>query len=220
MLSSSPKGHVIVMPFPFGGHAYPLFNIVRKLAYSAPDVRFSFINTRESNAALFSGGGDASASLPNVRIYDAGDGKSPDHFLKSAKGSYESSIGVAQRESGQKVGCLLTDAFMLFASEIAEAMNVKWVALWVPAPYSLSSFIYVDVIADLCREHDDKPNSEIRLTAISGLAAMFLEDLPKKDLLERDDSLMSAMFHSIRHVLPRATACYCTAAKFLRGIEP
>ncbi|KAI4377396.1 hypothetical protein MLD38_015029 [Melastoma candidum] len=54
MTTTSPtKGHVVVIPFPFTGHVYPLFDLVCKLASSAPAVRFSFINSRESNVALF-----------------------------------------------------------------------------------------------------------------------------------------------------------------------
>ncbi|KAI4380399.1 hypothetical protein MLD38_006595 [Melastoma candidum] len=205
MSSSTPKVHVVVLPFPFGGHALVLFNLIQKLATKAPSVHFSFINTRESNCSLCHTGSHALSLLPNIRVYDAGVGKSPEHFLESAKTSYESAIRLTERESSLKVSCLLTDVFMLFAWEIARDMNVDWIPFWTSASYALASFLYEDIISDISRENKSKPDRRIQLTAVLGLSAMYLEDLPNEDLLAHDDSLMSAMFRSIRDVVPRAT---------------
>ncbi|KAI4380115.1 hypothetical protein MLD38_006340 [Melastoma candidum] len=139
----------------------------------------------------------------SITVNDVGVGKSPKHFLESVTSNYKSTIGLTEQESGLKVGCLLTDAFMLFACEIAEAMNIKWVPFWVLAPHSLSGFLYVDVISSSMSMTTSRV--DIRLSAIPGLSEIYLEDLDKKHLLWREESLMSAMFYSIRHVLPRAT---------------
>ncbi|KAI4311719.1 hypothetical protein MLD38_036594 [Melastoma candidum] len=205
MPSSTPKRHVVVIPFPSDSHASPLFNLVRNLASSTPTIRFSFLSTPESNSSLFHSGSDTLSSLPNILVYDVGAGKSPEQFLKSAKSNYEGAIGHAERESGIKAGCLLTDVFMLFACEIAESLSIQWIPFWVPAPYFLSAYLYADVISDLCRVHDNKPGGGIRLSTVPGLSEMYLEDVPRKHVLEQTDSLMSAMFQSIRHVLP----CCC-----------
>ncbi|KAI4380397.1 hypothetical protein MLD38_006592 [Melastoma candidum] len=205
MPSSTPKGHVVVIPFPSDSHAPPLFNLVRNLASSAPTIRFSFLSTPESNSSLFYSGSDTLSSLPSILVYDVGAGKSPDQFLKSAKSNYEGAIGHAERESGIKASCLLTDVFMLFACEIAESLSIKWIPFWVGAPCSLSTFLYADVISDFCRDHDNKPGGRIRLSTVPGLSEMYLEDVPKRHVLEQTDSLISAMFNSIRHVLPRAS---------------
>ncbi|XP_039165267.1 flavonol 3-O-glucosyltransferase F3GT2-like [Eucalyptus grandis] len=156
--------HVAVLAFPFGSHPWPLANLLLRLATATSDVHFSFLNTAKSNGVIFPL--PSRAELPsNVRVYDVSDGlqddcqgatKHPrehvDLFLKAAPESFGAAVDVAEQDVRKKVSCLLTDAFLIFAGEMAEKMQVPWVTLWIPAPYSLAAHVYTDVISELLRE--------------------------------------------------------------------
>ncbi|XP_039165271.1 anthocyanidin 3-O-glucosyltransferase 7-like [Eucalyptus grandis] len=215
----SSEKHVAVLAFPFGSHPWPLANLLLKLATAASDVRFSFLNTAKSNGVIFPL--PSRAELPsNVRIYDVSDGlqddcqgatKHPrehvDLFLKAAPESFGAAVDVAEQDVRKKVSCLLTDAFLIFAGEMAEKMQVPWVTLWVPAPYSLAAHVYTDVIRELLRESsgggtstdDDDDKS---LGVIPGLSMMRISDLPNEIIDDQDTSRVACLLREMGRVLP------------------
>ncbi|KAI3841023.1 hypothetical protein MKX03_018254 [Papaver bracteatum] len=54
-MASKKPNHVVVlvMAFPYGTHAIPLLNLVRRLAIQAPTLTFSFFSTSKSNQSVF-----------------------------------------------------------------------------------------------------------------------------------------------------------------------
>ena len=70
-------GHVAVLAFPFGTHATPLLNLVRRLAADLPNVRFSFLNTSISNAKIFS----KYKVGENIKAYNVDDGIPEGHVF-------------------------------------------------------------------------------------------------------------------------------------------
>ncbi|KAK2984320.1 hypothetical protein RJ640_000474 [Escallonia rubra] len=132
------SSHIAVMTFPFSSHPSALLNLVRRLAASAPTVRFSFLSTAKSNQAIFSG-----QQYENIKPYDVSDGlpegyvfagnvhEPVEAFMKAIPGNFKAGMQEAEAEAGVKVGCLLTDAFLAFGGEMAEAMGVPWIAFWI-----------------------------------------------------------------------------------------
>ncbi|KAB1224445.1 Anthocyanidin 3-O-glucosyltransferase 2 [Morella rubra] len=243
MAQSSPDQHVAVLAFPFGCHPRPLFNLACRLACAAPTVRFSFFNTPKSSRKLFS---TSQAESPqNLQHYYVADGVPEGHvltpgnpleelelFLKAAPESFRKGMDMAVAETGRKISCLLTDAFLVFACEMARDMHIKWVPFWVPAPYNLSAHIYIDLIHDTYSNAcgggggEDginfgensilrKPESlkagikpiDKALDFVPGLSIMRFRDLSQEILLgDSNSSLFSSTLYRIGGVLPQATA--------------
>ncbi|KAI6681888.1 hypothetical protein NL676_035769 [Syzygium grande] len=217
----SSEKHVAVLAFPFGSHPWPLANLLLKLATAAPDVRFSFLNTAKSNGAIFPP--PSRAELPiNVRVYDVSDGLQDGHhgamkhpreqvwlFLEAAPESFGAAVDAAERDAGKNVSCLLTDAFLIFACEMAQKMQVPWVTLWVPAPYSLATHVYIDVIGELRRESSGGGTAaaaadDESLGVIPGLSMMHISDLSNEIIDDQDTSRIACILREIGRVLPRS----------------
>ncbi|XP_030448483.1 anthocyanidin 3-O-glucosyltransferase 7-like [Syzygium oleosum] len=216
--------HVAVLAFPFTGHPPPLANLLRKLAGAAPDVRFSFLSTAKSNGDLFPPS-SRTELLPNVGIYDIDDGlpagrhgaanlysrELRDMFLKQAPESFRAAIDAAERDARKKVSCLLSDAVLVLACEIAEQMRVPWVTFWVPSPCFLSACVHVEVLGQLrhgtsrggtaVAEADDKA-----LDMVPGLSFFRMSDFPDEILQDQNTRMVPNLVPQMGHVLPRATA--------------
>ncbi|KAL3745015.1 hypothetical protein ACJRO7_014169 [Eucalyptus globulus] len=220
----SSEKHVAILAFPFGSHPWPLANLLLRLATVALDVHFSFLNTAKSNGVIFPL--PSRAELPsNVRVYDVSDGLQDGHreatkhprehvelFLKAAPESFGAAVDAAEQDVKKKVSCFLTDALVIFASEMAEKMQVPWVALWVPAPPCLAAHVYIDVISELRRESsgdgtstDDGNDDDKSLDVIPGLSMMRTSDLPKQLIDDQDTSRSACMLREVGHVLPCGT---------------
>lgn len=148
--------HIGVLAFPFGTHAPPLLALVQRLAASAPGALFTFFNSATSNATLFNSG--VLETFKNIRAHEVWDGtprgevftgshfEAVGLFLKASPGNFEKVLEEAEEESGLKVSCLITDAFLWFACDMAEKRGVPWVPFWTAASCSLSSHMYTDQI--------------------------------------------------------------------------
>lgn len=144
------------MAFPFGSHAAPLLDLVRSIALAAPEVKFSFLNTSASNKSLFS---DAiSVGFDNIKPFNVDDGLPVDFvfsgnpqqpvelFLKASPGNFKTALEEAVAETGRRMSCLISDAFLWFGADIAQGMDVPWIPLWTAAPQSLLVHVKVDEI--------------------------------------------------------------------------
>jgi anthocyanidin 3-O-glucosyltransferase len=233
--SAESDPHVAVLAFPFGCHPWPLLNLACKLACTTPHVRFSFFNISKSNLKLFST--SQKADLPdNLKAYDVADGVPEGHvftnpieeldlFIKATPDSFVKAMNMVVAETGKNITCLLADSFLVFASEMAKNMHVKWVSFWVSAPYFLSAHIYTDLIhkayANICGINGAvvglggiKPIDKT-LDVIPGLSVMRFCDLSNEILqgdkvLQGDDpnssSLFSHSLYRLSEVLPKASA--------------
>ncbi|KAG2713081.1 hypothetical protein I3760_04G158400 [Carya illinoinensis] len=228
--SSGKNQHVAVLAFPFSCHPWPLLNLTSRLASSAPDVSFSFLNTAKSNQKLSATSG---AHLPhNLKFYDVADGVPEGHvltpgnpleevelFLEAAPESFRKGMDMAVAETGQqKITCIMNDAFLVFGCDMAADMHVKWVPLYVPAPYDLSAHMYSALIHETYGGDahgnggavGDLNPIDKTLDAIPGLSVMRFGDLPQEILDQGTHSNSSSIFaralRRIREVLPRANA--------------
>ncbi|KAM1317516.1 hypothetical protein ACFX13_002874 [Malus domestica] len=229
VIESSKQRHVAVLAFPFGGHVEPLLNLVCRLASStSPDMCFSFLNSERSNNVLFSE--KSESNIPsNLKHYNVSDGVPKNHvlkghpmevvelFLKATPANYKIGIEKAVAETGKKVTCLITDAFLVFAGEMAQNWGVPWIPLWIPMPCNLSAHIYTDLIRgelfpnyvglesdNQIGNDDDCLLEDNTLEIVPGLSAMHIADLPEE--VVPCDSLLSQMLSQMGRVLHQMTA--------------
>ncbi|KAK4538864.1 hypothetical protein RGQ29_032304 [Quercus rubra] len=196
MMETSPHKHVAVLAFPFGSHPLSLLTLARKLANVAPGVHFSFLNTQKSNHSLFSTAKPDMMISPNIKAYDVADGVPEGHvlssnpieavelFIKASPENFKRGLEVTVSETGKKISCLISDAFLTFAVELAEDLHVPW----IPSGAELEV-------------------QGATLEFIPGLSQMRVSDLPKEVLSENvEGSLFARMLNQVGLVLPRATA--------------
>ncbi|XP_011069886.1 anthocyanidin 3-O-glucosyltransferase-like [Sesamum indicum] len=211
-----PHLHIGVLAFPFGTHAAPLLALVRRLSASAPNTRFSFFNSTVSNSTLFSE--RVSDSYDNIRKYDVWDGTpegfSGSHFeaaglfLNASQGNFEKAIGEAEEETGMKICCLVTDAFLWFGGDLAAKRGIPWVPFWTAASCSLSGHVYTDEILKVVRSTDvaETAEREQTLAFIPGLSKARLSDLPPEIFLEQNPSPLALSINKMVENLPKSTA--------------
>ncbi|KAK9988917.1 hypothetical protein SO802_029156 [Lithocarpus litseifolius] len=212
---SSPQKHVAVLPFPFGSHALSLLTLVRRLAKAAPNVHFSLLNTQKCNHSLFSAA-KPDETLPNIKPYDVADGVPAGHvlspnpievvefFIKVSPQNYKRGLEVAVAETGMKFSCLISDAFLTFAVEIAEDLHIPWIPIWLALPCSLSAHVYTDLIRQRFASTKVK---DATLEFIPGLSQMRVSDLSEEVISEKlEETTFSHMLSQVGLVLPRASA--------------
>ncbi|KAH6779431.1 hypothetical protein C2S52_010668 [Perilla frutescens var. hirtella] len=200
--------HIGVLAFPFGTHAPPLLALVRRLAASSPGTLFSFLNSAESNAALFN-----ERTYDNIRAFDVWDGTPEGQiftgthfeavglFLKASPGNFDKVIEEAEHKTGLKICCLITDAFLWFACDMAEKRGLPWVPFWTAASCSLSSHLYTDQIVKA-----GTTNQEQNLSFIPGLEMATLTDLPPEVFLDNSPSPLAITINKMVEKLPKSTA--------------
>nr|QCP68996.1 flavonoid 3-O-glucosyltransferase [Salvia miltiorrhiza] len=205
------KLHIGVLAFPFGTHAPPLLALVQRLAASAPDALFSFFNSATSNAALFN------TSYDNIRPCDVWDGtphgeaftgshfEAVGLFLKASPGNFDKVIQEAEHQSGLKICCLITDAFLWFACDMAEKRGVPWLPFWTAASCSLSSHLYTDQIVKAIQSTETAKQDKA-LSFIPGLEMVTTSDLPPEVFLDNSPSPLAITINKMVQQLPKSTA--------------
>ncbi|KAL6523393.1 hypothetical protein OROGR_016996 [Orobanche gracilis] len=203
------RSHIGVLAFPFGTHAVPLLALVRRLAASSPSTLFSFFNSSTSNSAIFNEHRD------NVRARDVWDGtpegftgshiEAVGLFLQASPANFEEVIGEAETETGLEMCCLITDAFLWFAGDMAEKRGVPWVAFWTAASCSLSAHVYTDDIIKTLGS-TEKTEPEQRLSFIPGLEDVQLTDLPPEIFLDKNPSPLALTINNMVRILSKSTA--------------
>ncbi|KAI8018445.1 hypothetical protein LOK49_LG04G00423 [Camellia lanceoleosa] len=212
--NSSPDRHVAVLVFPFSSHPALILGLVRRLATAAPDVTFSFYSTAKSIQYLLS-----SSPIPeNIKACHVSDGV-PDRyvfagkhqedinlFLKVAEENFKRAMVVAEEETGRRISCLVTDAFLWFSGDMAEEMRVPWVPLWTSAACSLSTHCHTDLIKETVGIHGIVGRENEILKFIPGFPELRLGDLPGGILFGNLESPFSIMLHKMGQALPKSTA--------------
>lgn len=155
-MSATKRSHVGVLAFPFASHPSVLLHLVQRLASAAPNVTFSFLNTAISNQKLFSK--EKLNGYDNIKSYDVHDGAPEGHvfsghplepidlFIKATPDNFKKRLDEVVDETGVKISCLLTDAFLGFSAEIAEDLGIPWLPFWTAGPRSFSAHLYTDKI--------------------------------------------------------------------------
>ncbi|KVI11784.1 kaempferol 3-O-beta-D-galactosyltransferase-like [Cynara cardunculus var. scolymus] len=214
---SRPERHVAVFAFPFSSHPPLLLTLVRRLASASPTVVFSFFNTPDSNRSLFS-----DFSCHNIKPFDISDGipegyvflgkpqEAINLFLAVAEEELRKAVKVATADIGLKVSCLVVDAFFWFSGDMAEEMNIPWVAFWTAGACSLSAHFYTDLIrsksSELLKGSSAVPNEDEIVDFVPGFPGIRLSDLPSGVLFGNLESPFSTTLHKMGRNISRATA--------------
>ncbi|XP_027174029.1 anthocyanidin 3-O-glucosyltransferase 2-like [Coffea eugenioides] len=215
-MSATKKSHVAALTFPFASHPSVLLHLVQRLAAAAPSVTFSFFNTTVSNQKLFSRiklhGWD------NVKAYDIYDGAPEgyifsgnplepiNNFINATPGIFKKRIAEVVDETGLKITCLLTDAFLGFSVDIAEELGVPWVPFWTAGPHSLSAHLSTDAILRTLASAGKAQTVDRTLEFLPGLSAIRASDLPIELLNGNYDQPFPKMLYNMILALPLAKA--------------
>lgn len=96
----------------------------------------------------------------NIKSYDVSDGVAEGYvfagrpqedielFMRAAPESFRQGMVMAVAETGRPVSCLVADAFIWFAADMAAEMGVAWLPFWTAGPNSLSTHVYTDEIRE------------------------------------------------------------------------
>ncbi|CAL5376567.1 unnamed protein product [Camellia sinensis] len=210
--------HIGVLAFPFGTHAAPLLTLVRRLAAGEPTLKFSFLSTAKSNRQTFSGA--KANQFDNIKVFDVWDGVAEGDefggnvhvaaglFMKATPENFKRGMEAAAAGSGVKISCLLTDAFLWFAGDLAAEMEVPWVPYWTAGSCSLSIHFYTDLIRTTLGNVNTGilENIDKTLKFIPGLSAVSVDDLPDGIILGNLESPIAQMLHNMGLKLPKAAA--------------
>ncbi|GAB4853593.1 hypothetical protein Ancab_017784 [Ancistrocladus abbreviatus] len=212
------RRHVAVCAFPFATHAAPLLLHVQRIAAAAPDVRFTFFNTKTSNAPLFSVTDGRAAPFHNIVPHTVHDGipegqvlsgppvEAVGLFLRCAEENIRKSMAEAEEEVGLKISCLVTDAFLWFCQKIAEDKGAAWIPLWTGGPVSLAAHLHTDLFRRMIGDQGTEGREDEALDFLPGFSAVRSVDLPEGVVSGDINHPFSKMLHNMALTLPKATA--------------
>ncbi|KAM7252726.1 hypothetical protein ACFE04_008235 [Oxalis oulophora] len=205
--------HIGALAFPFGTHASPLLNLIRRMSQSYPDAKFSFFSTEQSNNKLLSGIEEINNSIKHYNVSDGlpegyvfkGNPEEPvEYFLRPAQVNFKQAMEEAEAETGRKLSCLISDSFLWFVSDMAEEMNIPWISLWVSGPCALYLHLATEYIREQMANFDgpaDRP-----LDFLPEYCRTKAEDLPEGIITARKNSVFSEMLHNMERTLFSATS--------------
>ncbi|GMI84555.1 UDP-glucosyl transferase 78D3 [Hibiscus trionum] len=206
--------HVAILTYPFGSHAPPLFAVTRGLASAAPNALFSFLFPGKCNSLA------TSQQVPsNIKVYNVWDGapegngmKDIESFMRVELAVFKKGVEVAVAETGRKLSCLVSDAFVRVGKEIAEENGVAWVTFFASGAASLSSHVYTDLI----RQHYGTAAGEDEtLNFIPGMSNVRIRDLPEGIVTGDLQSGFCRMLHEMSKELHQATAVFINSCEEL-----
>ncbi|OMO98378.1 UDP-glucuronosyl/UDP-glucosyltransferase [Corchorus capsularis] len=211
---TNSEPHVAVLNFPFGSHAAALLTLLNRLAMACPNTLFSFFNTAQSNNSVFS----SQQTQPNIKAYNVADGVPDGYvfggkpeegielFMKAAQENFKQGVEVAVAESGRKLSCLVTDAFLWFGKDMAMEYGVPWLASFTSGVFPLSSHVYTDLLREKFGVAGIVGREDEALNFIPGMSDIRIGDLPEGIVSGNLDSIFSRMLHRMGQVLPEAAA--------------
>ncbi|XP_072979516.1 anthocyanidin 3-O-glucosyltransferase 7-like [Typha angustifolia] len=206
---AAPLSHVVLAAFPFGTHAAPLLALARRLAAAAPVTTFSFLSTESSLSSLRRTADIPSnlhlATMPADQAAAPGEGEMRAFIDAAAAGGVREGLKSVEAASSAPVTCLVTDAFLWMAAEVAAEVGVPWVPVWTAGPHSLSAHLNADLIRQTVGVCDD------RVAFIPSLADYSIRDLPDDIVSGNVDSPISLLLHRMSHHLPNAAAIVVNA---------
>ncbi|RZC61821.1 hypothetical protein C5167_023621 [Papaver somniferum] len=214
-MASMKPNHVVVMAFPYGTHAIPLFNVVRRFAIQAPSLTFSFFSTSKSNQSVF--GTSSPNDIPrNIKPYNVDDGESftghPKNevfsFIKSMVEKFKNGVDSVYGGHDKMIKCFISDTFLYFVSDMADQMGVPWVSFWAGGPCSLSAHFHTDLIrlSIPLGPNEIEGREEEPMDFVPGLSFVKIGDLPDGVLFGGWESELAVMLHKTGLALPRAAA--------------
>eukprot|EP00250_Pteridium_aquilinum_P013798 c21579_g1_i1 orf=126-1613(+) len=159
-LSSAPKPHVIMMPFPLQGHITPLMQLSKLLAARGFAVTFvtSEFNVKQMREAKQELKGSDLRKL-GIELVGIPDGRlgipgcecmvQPQDFLASLlflHTSFDELVGRMVQEEGLTITCIISDSFLVWTQDVANKWRIPRVAFWPNSLATLSCCISLPTI--------------------------------------------------------------------------
>lgn len=206
--------NIAVFAFPIGTHAAPLFSFIRQISTAAPDIKFFFFSTAESNAAIFSKEETLDKIIPcNVwngcpegYVFKGNPVELAGYFVKSLPGNFKEAMNKFVAETGTRFDSFITDAFYWFGSEFAEELSVPWLPLWTSGPRPLLVHMETDQIRQHLGVAGVQTRDDKTLDFLPEFSKIRASDLPDDIVSDKMHSPFSEMTYKMGLALPRATA--------------
>ena len=145
--------HVVVIPFPAQGHVAPLMKLSHLIV--GHGIKVTFVNTDFIHAKL-----TASMTVKNeekspIRLVSIPDGLEPgddrndltkviESVLKFMPAHFKDLIEkINKSDDDDQISCVIADATVGWALEVAEKMGIKRAALWPAGPGSLAFVLHI-----------------------------------------------------------------------------
>lgn len=129
-------------------------------------------------------------------------------FMNAADANFRKAVEAAVAETGRPLTCLVTDAFIWFAAEMARDWNnVPWIPCWPAGPNSLSAHLYTGIIRDKIGTQSQNQDQQL-IHFIPGMNKIRVADLPEGVVSGDLDSVFSVMLHQMGRQLPKAAAVF------------
>ncbi|KAE8705951.1 Flavonoid 3-O-glucosyltransferase [Hibiscus syriacus] len=211
MEEANASKHIAVLAFPFGTHAAPLLNIILQLSDACPDTVFSFLGTRQSNSLTFP------KKLYKVKPFNVWDGlpegymlkddpsEPVEYFLKAVPENFTEALDEVVAETGKSIDCLITDAIYAFGADVADELNVPWVAIWTGGSRALFVHVEIDFIREYVGINGTGPQDK-SLKFFPDFSPIRAADLPGGITTGDFNAAMPVMLHKMGLELSRATA--------------
>ncbi|CAK7344580.1 unnamed protein product [Dovyalis caffra] len=140
-----------------------------------------------------------------------------DDIFQASPGNFKQAMEVAVKETGKDFTCIMSDAFLWFAADMAQELHVPWVPLWTSGPRSLLLVLEIDlvrqkigcIINDKVKEKSFvgvKSKTEQLVDFLPGFSQIHIADIPENIISDSNGSEFSAMLHKMGLTLPRAAA--------------
>ncbi|KAG8076926.1 hypothetical protein GUJ93_ZPchr0006g44853 [Zizania palustris] len=216
--------HVAVVAFPFSSHAAVLLSFARALAAAAPAASFSFLSTAGSLAQL-----RKAAAVPgNLRFVEVPDGAPPakvpvprrmEMFMEAAEaGGMKEGLEAARvAAGGDRVSCVVGDAFVWMVAEAAAAVGASWVPVWTGASSALVAHLRTDALREDVGDKAASRADEL-LTSHPGLESYRIRDLPDGVVSGNFNYVINLVLHRMANRLPHAAAA--VALSTFPGLDP
>uniref|UniRef100_A0A0D9WMU0 Glycosyltransferase n=1 Tax=Leersia perrieri TaxID=77586 RepID=A0A0D9WMU0_9ORYZ len=227
--------HVAVVAFPVASHATVLLSLAHALAAAAPTATVSLLSTHDALVRLRK---PSTATFPsNLRFVEIDDGLPPppstdgngetaelpvprriELFMAAAEnGGLKDGLDLAARD-GRKVSCVVGDAFVWMAADVAAAAGVPWVAVWPSSASALLAHLYTDELRDEFRDHPASRGDEL-LTSYAGLGSYRVKDLPEGVVTGDMEFVVSLLVYRMAQRLRRGHAV-AVAVNTFPGLDP
>ncbi|XP_030537684.2 UDP-glycosyltransferase 83A1-like [Rhodamnia argentea] len=133
------RPHVLAIPFPAQGHVGPLMKLSRQVARRG--IRVTFMNTESVHTRMLQAWGDGDRPWGGIEMATIPDGmeeikdmrdieKVAEMRVKVMSGRLEELLRKMNSSWDEKVTCVLADATLGWAFEVAEKMGIKRAMFW------------------------------------------------------------------------------------------
>ncbi|KAF7803073.1 UDP-glycosyltransferase 83A1-like [Senna tora] len=176
--SSKAKAHILVVPLPAQGHVNPLMQLSHELV-KQNGIKITFVNTDYTHSQIMKsleaeGGGGKCNNDENIRMVSIPDGLEDgesrncnfDKLFESLTEVVPKKLEMVireinERESDDKISCVVADGNMGMALLVAEKMGIKRAAVWTASAACFALYFSIPkLLRDEIIDSDGTPTED------------------------------------------------------------